>query len=84
MLKEKDINLSYKYKGQTDEVQGISFTIGNITFKGSDVDRSFSYSKLDKLLQEKAQKQKQAEKQEQSQTKKNNQIINNKPKGMRS
>lgn len=85
LLKEKDINLSYKYKGQTDEVQGISFTIGNITFKGSDVDRSFSYMKLDKLLQEKAQKQKENELREQSQAKNqsDNQSINNKPKGIR-
>lgn len=81
-LRQKGVNISYKYKGQTEEIQGISFTTGNITFKGSDIDRSFSYSKLDKLLQEKAHKQNLKERQEQSQTKVqlNNQNINNKSK----
>lgn len=83
LLKEKNINLSYKYKGQTDEVQGISFTIGNITFKASDVDRSFSYSKLEKLLQEKAQKQREEREQSQIKNQSNNQYINDKPKGIR-
>lgn len=83
LLKEKGIGIAYKYKGQTDEVQGISFTISNITFKGSDIDRSFSYSKLDKLLQEKAQKQREEREQAQSKNQSSNQNINNKPKGIR-
>ena len=83
LLKEKGISISFKYKGQTNEVQGISFTISNITFKGSDIDRSFSYSKLDKLLQEKAQKQREEREQSQSTNQFNNQNINNKPKGIR-
>ena len=33
---------------QTGEVQGISFIKGGYTFKGSEIDRSFSFSKLDK------------------------------------
>jgi hypothetical protein len=57
LLKEKEVGLSYKYKGQTDEVQGISFTKNNISFKGSEIDRSFSYSKIDKLLEANAQTQ---------------------------
>ncbi len=81
LLKEKGISIAYKYKGQTDEVQGISFTISNITFKGSDIDRSFSYSKLDKLLQAKALKQR--KEREQSKNQFSNQNINNKPKGIR-
>lgn len=83
LLKEKGISISYKYKGQTDEVQGISFTIDKITFKGSDIDRSFSYSKLDKLLQEKALKQREEQEQAQSKKQSSNQNINNKPKGIR-
>lgn len=83
LLKEKGISISYKYKGQTDEVQGISFTIDKITFKGSDIDRSFSYSKLDKLLQEKALKQREEQVQAQSKNQSGNQNINNKPKGIR-
>lgn len=84
LLKERGISISYKYKGQTNEVQGISFTIDNITFKGSDIDRSFSYSKLNKLLQEKAQKQREKRKQSQFKNQSSNQHINNKPKGIRS
>lgn len=57
LLKEKGIVLSYKYKGRTNEIQGISFTKGEVTFKGSEVDRSFSYSKIDSRLQENAQNQ---------------------------
>jgi hypothetical protein len=57
LLKEKGVILSYKYKGLTDEVQGISFTKDNVTFKGSEVDRSFSYSKIDAQLKENAQSQ---------------------------
>ena len=83
LLKEKGIGIAYKYKGQTDEVQGISFTIDKTTFKGSDIDRSFSYSKLDKLLQEKAQKQRKEQEQSQSINQSSNQNINNKPKGIR-
>ena len=55
LLKEKGISISFKYKGQTHEVQGISFTIGDVTFKGSEVDRNFSYLKLDKQLKDNAQ-----------------------------
>ena len=51
-LKRRDISIEYKYKGQTDEVQGISFKKGDHSFKGSDVDRKFSYSKLDAVLNE--------------------------------
>ncbi|MBN9300415.1 MULTISPECIES: relaxase/mobilization nuclease domain-containing protein [Dysgonomonas] len=55
LLKGKGVALSYKYKGQTNEVQGISFTIGDVTFKGSEIDRNFSYLKLDKQLKNNAQ-----------------------------
>ena len=61
LLKEKGIVLSYKYKGRTNEIQGISFTKGEVTFKGSEVDRSFSYSKIDRRLQENAQNQRMIE-----------------------
>ena len=49
-LAEKGIGIHFKYKGQTDEVQGISFSKGEYTFKGSEIDRSFSFSKLDKCF----------------------------------
>ena len=47
-LAEKGIGIRFKYKGRTDEVQSISFTKGAYTFKGSEIGRNFSFSKLDK------------------------------------
>ena len=44
------ITIAYKYKGKTDEIQGISFKKGEYSFKGSDIDRGFSYSKLNDRL----------------------------------
>ena len=49
-LAEKGITIRFKYKGQTSEIQGISFSKGEYTFKGSEIDRSFSFSKLDKCF----------------------------------
>ena len=49
-LAEKGIGIHFKYRGQTGEVQGISFSKGGYTFKGSEIDRSFSFSKLDKCF----------------------------------
>lgn len=49
-LAEKGIGIQFKYKGQTDEIQGISFSKGEYTFKGSEIDRIFSFSKLDKYF----------------------------------
>jgi Relaxase/Mobilisation nuclease domain len=45
------IGIQYKYKSQTNEKQGISFKMGNISFKGSQVDRKFSFSGLQKTLE---------------------------------
>lgn len=56
LLKEKGVILSYKYKSNDPNViQGVSFTKDNITLKGSEVDRKFSYSKIDAQLQENCQ-----------------------------
>lgn len=49
-LAEMGITIQFKYKGQTDEIQGVSFSKGEYTFKGSEIDRSFSFSKLDKCF----------------------------------
>ena len=51
-LKQQGISIEYKLKGQTDEVQGVSFKKGKHSFKGSDVDRMFSYGKLNLQLSE--------------------------------
>jgi hypothetical protein len=49
-LNRQGIFIDYKYKGKTDEVQGISFKKGEHSFKGSDIDRKYSYYKLDAAL----------------------------------
>ena len=49
-LRSHSIDIQYKYKGQTSEVQGISFKLGDYCFKGSKVDRQFSWSNLERTL----------------------------------
>ena len=49
-LVKKKIETLYKYTGQTEELQGISFKIGNYKYKGSEIDRKFSINNLQKIL----------------------------------
>jgi len=49
-LQKLGIDVLYKFKGQTREKQGISFKIGNISFKGSQIDRKYSLPGLQKIL----------------------------------
>ncbi|MDQ2719351.1 MAG: relaxase/mobilization nuclease domain-containing protein [Bacteroidota bacterium] len=49
-LMKKNIETLYKYKGQTNELQGISFKIGNFKYKGSEIDRKFSVLNLQKEI----------------------------------
>lgn len=49
-LSKQGISIEFKKKRQTDEIQGISFKKDKHSFKGSDIDRRFSYSKLDVIL----------------------------------
>lgn len=46
------VDSQFKYKGQTDEKQGITFTKNGYSFTGSKVDRMFSYSKIDYQLKQ--------------------------------
>lgn len=50
-LKRQGVEVRFKHKGQTDEVQGVIFTKNGYQFNGSKVDRRFSYSKIDAVLQ---------------------------------
>lgn len=63
-LKQKGISIEYKRKRQTNEVQGISFKKGEHSFKGSEVDRKFSYSKLDIILNDNNHSQEQRQEQQ--------------------
>jgi hypothetical protein len=51
-LKKQGIVISLKYKGNTDEVQGIRFEKNGYIFNGSKIDRQFSYSKIDFQLKQ--------------------------------
>ena len=81
LLKQSGIETEFKLKRTTGEIEGISFKMGNICFKGSEVDRKFSYANLKKEFQkniemeEKRQKEaqeKQAKQAEQTQQKTTN------------
>ncbi len=49
-LKRQGVDVQFKHKGQTNEIQGVVFTMNGYRFNGSKVDRSFSYSKIDAAL----------------------------------
>ena len=51
-LEREGIDVRFKYKGNTQEVQGIIFEKNGYHFNGSKVDRGFSYSKIDFALQQ--------------------------------
>ena len=50
-LNRQGVEVRFKHKGQTNEVQGVVFTMNGYHFNGSKVDRHFSYSKIDAALQ---------------------------------
>ena len=50
-LKRQGVEVHFRYKGQTDEIQGVVFIKNGYRFNGSKVDRRFSYSKIDTALQ---------------------------------
>lgn len=49
-LAKENIETLFKYKGHTNELQGISFKIGDYKYKGSEIDRKFSINNLQKIL----------------------------------
>ncbi len=50
-LNRQGVEVRFKYKRQTNEVQGVIFTMNGYRFNGSKVDKRFSYSKIDAALQ---------------------------------
>ena len=56
-LKRLGVEVHFKHKGQTDEIQGVVFTKNGYHFNGSKVDRCFSYSKIDAALQHNRQEE---------------------------
>ena len=49
-LQKQGIGMTFKINRRTGKNEGLSFTKDGYTFKGSEVSRQFSYSKLDKQL----------------------------------
>lgn len=49
-LAKQGVTIEYKYRGQTTEVQGINFSKDGFNFKGSQIDRRYSYSQLNRQL----------------------------------
>ena len=53
-LQKQSIDVQFKTKGKTDIIEGVVFSMGGVSFSGSHIDRSCSYSKLSILLQQNA------------------------------
>ena len=59
-LQAEGIEIGFKTKGSTSQVEGVRFTMNNLSFNGSKVDRQFSYSKIDYALRQNAREQRQS------------------------
>ena len=49
-LKKQGVEVRFKYKGKSDDIQGVIFSKNGYPFSGSKIDRRFSYSKIDAVL----------------------------------
>ena len=49
-LEKQGVEMQFKYKGKSNEVQGVIFSKNGYSFSGSKIDRRFSYSKIDAAL----------------------------------
>ena len=50
-LEKQGVGMRFKYKGESDEMQGVIFTMNGYSFSGSKIDRQFSFSKIDAALE---------------------------------
>lgn len=49
-LEKHGVEMRFKYKGKSDEVQGVVFSMNGYSFSGSKIDRRFSFSKINAAL----------------------------------
>lgn len=49
-LRYRGVEMQFKFRSGTDEVQGISFSKDGQVFRGSAIDRSLSFGQIDKAL----------------------------------
>ena len=54
VLRNRGIDLQFKTKGQTDQIEGVLFSKDGVNFSGSHIDRWCSYSKLSFVLEQNA------------------------------
>lgn len=50
-LKKQGVDVRFKFKGKSNEVQGVVFSKNGYSFSGSKIDRRFSFSKIDAALE---------------------------------
>jgi Relaxase/Mobilisation nuclease domain. len=60
-LRKQGVEVRFKYKGRTDEVQGVVFGKNGYSFNGSKIDRQFSYSKITATLNRNSREERQAQ-----------------------
>ena len=53
-LQKQGVEVQFKTKGQTEKVEGVVFSMDGVSFSGSHIDRSCSYSKLSFALEQNA------------------------------
>ena len=58
-LDKQGVEMQFKHKGKSDEVQGVVFSKNGYSFSGSKIDRQFSYSKIDAALNANRQEKRQ-------------------------
>lgn len=51
-LKADGVDVSFKTRGGTLDIEGVRFTANDITFSGSKIDKRFSYSKINSALKQ--------------------------------
>ena len=49
-LEKQGVEVRFKYKGKSNDIQGVIFSKNGYPFSGSKIDRRFSYSKIDAAL----------------------------------
>lgn len=68
LLEKIGIETEFKFRKTTGEIEGITFSHNNISFKGSQIDRKFSYGNLKKEFFKNQQPQENDIREEQKQT----------------
>ncbi|MBM6662687.1 relaxase/mobilization nuclease domain-containing protein [Marseilla massiliensis] len=58
-LEKQGVEMQFKYKGKSNEVQGVIFSKNGYSFSGSKIDRRFSYSKIDEAMNANRQEEQQ-------------------------